>query len=160
MSYAIVSYLNSLTVFSVIGVVQGSQPLISRCYGRQERGFCRRLLRLSLGTSLGFCLGAALLCALFAGPIAACYIGPGLPELRLYSQSVIRIFVLSFLLMGVNVSLSGYLAAVERSLPAVLLSAGRGFVLLVACLLLLVRLFGGAGIWWAPLLSESVTLCF
>ena len=32
-SYAIVSYLNSLTVFSVIGVVQGSQPLISRCYG-------------------------------------------------------------------------------------------------------------------------------
>lgn len=93
-SYAIVSYLNSLTVFSVIGVVQGSQPLISRCYGRQERGFCRRLLRLSLGTSLGFCLGAALLCALFAGPIAACYIGPGLPELRLYSQSVIRIFVL------------------------------------------------------------------
>ena len=144
-SYAIVSYLNSLTVFSVIGVVQGSQPLISRCYGRQERGFCRRLLRLSLGTSLGFCLGAALLCALFAGPIAACYIGPGLPELRLYSQSVIRIFVLSFLLMGVNVSLSGYLAAVECSGPAVLISGGRGFVLLVASLFLLTRLFGGAG---------------
>lgn len=158
-SYAIVSYLNSLTVFSVIGVVQGSQPLISRCYGRQERGFCRRLLRLSLGTSLGFCLGAALLCALFAGPIAACYIGPGLPELRLYSQSVIRIFVLSFLLMGVNVSLSGYLAAVECSGPAVLISGGRGFVLLVASLFLLTRLFGGAGVWWASLLSESVTLC-
>ena len=91
--------------------------------------------------------------------IAACYIGPGLPELRLYSQSVIRIFVLSFLLMGVNVSLSGYLAAVECSGPAVLISGGRGFVLLVASLFLLTRLFGGAGVWWAPLLSESVTLC-
>lgn len=158
-SYTIVSYLNSLTVFSVIGVVQGSQPLISRCYGQKEDALCRRLRRLSLGTSLAFSLGAALLCILFAGPITACYIGPDLPELRRYSQSVLRIFVLSFLLMGINVSLSGYLAAVERSLPAVLISAGRGFVLLVACLLLLTRLFGGAGVWWAPLLSEGVTLC-
>ena len=60
--------------------------------------------------------------------------------------------------MGVNVSLSGYLAAVECSGPAVLISGGRGFVLLVASLFLLTRLFGGAGVWWAPLLSESVTL--
>lgn len=158
-SYAIVSYLNSLTVFSVIGVVQGSQPLISRSWGRQEGDLCRRLFRLSLGTSLLFAGGAALLCSLCAGPITACYIGPELPELRLYSMSVIRVFVLSFLLMGVNISLSGYLAAVEQSAPAVLISAGRGFVLLVACLLLLARLSGGAGIWWAPLLSESLTLC-
>lgn len=158
-SYAIVSYLNSLTVFSVIGVVQGSQPLVSRCYGRQEEGLCRRLLRLSLGTSAAFCGAAAVLCALFAGPIAACYIGPDLPGLRLYSQSVIRMFVLSFPFMAVNVALSGYLAAVEQSAPAVVISAGRGFVLLVAGLLLLTRLFGGAGVWWAPLLSETVTLC-
>ena len=158
-SYAIVSYLNSLTVFSVIGVVQGSQPLISRSWGRQEGDLCRRLFRLSLGTSLLFAGGAALVCSLCAGPIAACYIGPALLQLREYSVSVIRVFVLSFLLMGVNVSLSGYLASVERPVPAVLISAGRGFVLLVACLLLLARLTGGEGIWWAPLLSESLTFC-
>ena len=39
-----------------------------------------------------------------------------------------------------------------------LLSIGRGFALLLLSLALLTSLMEGAGVWWAPLLSEG--LCF
>lgn len=158
-SYAIVSYINTLTVFSVTGVAQGAQPLVSYSFGRQDGDTCRWLLRRCLGTAAVFCAGAVAVCALFAGQIAACYIGPDLPALRASAAAVIRIFSLSFLFLGGNVVLSGYLAAVEQAGPAIAISAGRGFVLLAVSLLVLTALFGGAGIWWAPLAAEAATLC-
>jgi len=156
-SYAIVSYINSLVVFSIIGVVQGSQPLISYHYGRRDPGTCQTLLRYTLCTAVAFCLASMALCALMAGEIVTFYIGPDLPQLREYSAAVIRIFICSFLFLGPNAVLSGYLAAVEVAIPAAVVSAARGFVLLVGSLALLTGLFGGAGIWWSPLLSEGLT---
>lgn len=157
-SYAIVSYINSIVVFSVTGIVQGSQPLISYCLGRGDEAGCRRLLRYSLATSLSFCTGTVLLCTLLGREIASFYIGPGMLELLDYSVAVMRIFILSLPLLGLNIVLSGYFSAVEYAVPAMLLSIGRGFVFLLLSLALLTSLMEGAGIWWAPLLSEG--LCF
>lgn len=157
-SYAIVSYINSIVVFSVTGIVQGSQPLVSYCRGGGDEAGCRRLLRYSLATSLAFCAGTVLICAVLARKIASFYIGPGMPELLDYSVAVIRIFILSFPLLGLNITLSGYFSAVEYAVPAMLLSIGRGFALLLLSLALLTSLMEGAGVWWAPLLSEG--LCF
>ena len=157
-SYAIVSYINSIVVFSVTGIVQGSQPLISYCRGRGDEAGCRRLLRYSLTAALTFCAGTVLVCAVLCRSIASFYIGPGMPELMDYSVSVIRIFMLSFPLLGLNIALSGYFAAVEYAIPAMLLSIGRGFVLLLLSLAILTSLMDGAGIWWASLLTEG--LCF
>lgn len=157
-SYAIVSYINSIVVFSVTGIVQGSQPLVSYCRGGGDEAGCRRLLRYSLATSLAFCAGTVLICAVLARKIASFYIGPGMPELLDYSVAVIRIFILSFPLLGLNIALSGYFSAVEYAVPAMLLSIGRGFALLLLSLALLTSLMEGAGVWWAPLLSEG--LCF
>lgn len=157
-SYAIVSYINTIVVFSVTGIVQGSQPLISYCRGRRDEAGGRRLLRCCLCSALAFCGGTVLICALLAGKIASFYVGPDMPELRDYSAAVIRIFMLSFPLLGLNIVLSGYFSAVEYAVPAMLVSVGRSFVFLILSLALLTGLAGGAGVWWAPLLSEG--MCF
>lgn len=157
-SYAIVSYINIIVVFSVTGIVQGGQPLISYCRGKGDETGSRRLLRCCLASALAFCAGTVLVCGLLAGNIASFYVGPELPELRDYSAAVIRIFMLSFPLLGLNIVLSGYFSAVEYALPAMLLSVGRGLVFLVLSLAVLTSLADGAGIWWAPLLSEG--MCF
>lgn len=156
-SYAIVSYINGLIVFSIIGIVQGSQPLISYYYGKREEKICRKLLHYCLRTSVAFCVGALMICAMLTYPIVSCYVGEDLSELRAYSVMVVRIFILSFPLMGLNITLSGYLASVEYPTPAVVISAARGFVVLLASLFLLTSIWGGTGIWWAPLLSEVVS---
>lgn len=83
---------------------------------------------------------------------------PAQSELRQYTVQVFRIYILPFLLLGFNISVSGYLTAVERAVPALLISAGRSFVLLTGSLIVLIARFGGRGIWWAPFASEA--LCF
>ncbi len=99
-------------------------------------------------------------CVLFAGGIVGLFVSPDMPELAEYSVSVLRIFSLSFLLAGYNVVIGGYFIAVEESFAATGISLSRSIVSLTVCLMLLTSLFGGAGIWWTPLLSEAVTLVF
>lgn len=157
-SYAIVSYINTIVVFSVTGIVQGSQPLVSYYYGRERYEKCKLLLRYCLVTTMVFCMATLAVCWVGTRGIVAFYISPELAELRDYSVVAIRIFTLSFLLLGPNIVISGYLSALEYALPAVLISAGRGFAFLIASLALLTPLLGGQGVWWAPLLSESLCL--
>lgn len=157
-SYAIVSYINSIVVFSVTGIVQGSQPLISYYWGKGDKNSCQLLLRHCLTATLAFCLSTILVCAVLEENIVSFYIGPDMPELQNYSVSVIRFFMLSFPLLGLNISLSGYFAALEYAIPAILLSIGRGFVFLLFSLAFLTMILKGPGIWWAPLMSEA--LCF
>lgn len=157
-SYAIVSYINSIVVFSVTGIVQGSQPLVSYYYGQQNHACCRQLLRYCLISALVFCTGTVLVCGCLTRIIADFYIGPGLPELQDYSVTAIRTFILSFIPLGLNIVLSGYLASVERALPAMLISVGRALLFLAPSLALLSNLMGGEGIWWSPLLSEIMCL--
>lgn len=158
-SYTIVSYINSIVVLSATGIAQGSQPLISYCYGQRNPEACRRLLRYGVVSAGIFCTAALVLCSAGAGVIVSAYVGADLPELREYSAHVLRIFLLSFLLVGYNIVISGYLTSVERAGSATLISLGRGVVFLLGSLVLLIHLLGGEGVWWAPLLSESVCLC-
>jgi hypothetical protein len=50
----------------------------------------------------------------------------------------------------------GYLTARERPVQAITLSVGRGLALQAAALFGLSAVFGGQGIFWAPVLCESV----
>ena len=54
--------------------------------------------------------------------------------------------------------ISGYFAAIEQELYAVVIALGRGFVLLVVSMVILITLFGGSGIWWAATLNEVLCL--
>ena len=78
--------------------------------------------------------------------------------MRAYSASVFRIFSVSFLIVGFNVVGSGYFTAVERPKESLVISLGRGVVILFAALAGCIALFGGEGIWWAPTVSEAVCL--
>ena len=157
-SYTIVSYVNSIVVLSATGIAQGSQPLISYYYGKGNMKNCRKLLKYCLVTAGVFCGLAFLLSYLAAGAIVSIYVGPELMELRQYSVNAFRTFIVSFLLVGFNIAISGYFTSVECAVSALVISAGRGCVLLIACLTAMAELFGGPGIWWSPTVSEGVCL--
>ena len=77
-----------------------------------------------------------------------------------YSVRAFRSFSFSFLLVGFNIVTSGFMTALERPLPAIAISAGRGLVVQGAVLLLIASLFGGDAIWYTPVFSELLCLCF
>ncbi len=157
-SYSIIAYVNAIVIMSMVGVAQGCQPLISYYYGKGEKEKCRRLLRYELCTVAAVSAFAVGSCYLLADKIVGIFISPELTGLRNYSAEVFRIFILSFLLAGYNVVAAGYFTAVEKSGTAVVISLGRGLVMLVASMVVLTALFGGKGIWWAAAFSEALCL--
>lgn len=157
-SYTIVSYVNSLVVMSATGIAQGSQPLISYHHGMGDKEGCRKLLRYELTAAGVLCIGAFFLLLPAAKGIVSLYISPELPVLRQSSVKVFKIFLTSFWLVGFNIAVSGYFTAVERAGLALIISAGRGFVLMIGALVLIARYLGGDRIWWTPLAAEGI--CF
>lgn len=155
-SYSIIAYINAIVVMSMVGVAQGCQPLVSYYYGKGEKEKCRRLLKYELCTVAAASVLAVGICYLLADEIVGIFISSELTELRAYSAKVFRIFILSFLLAGYNVVAAGYFTAIEKSGKAVIISLGRGLVMLVISMAVLTLLFGGRGIWWAALLSEGL----
>lgn len=157
-SYTIISYVNNIVVLSATGIAQGAQPLISYFYGQKNLDSCKKLFRYSLISAGAFCTCSFVICFFLVRVIVNLYIGPELQALRDYSVTVFRIFTSSFLLAGFNVSVSGYFTSVEKAFEALIISAGRGFLLMAGSLIIMAKLFGGAGIWWSPLVSEAICL--
>ena len=54
--------------------------------------------------------------------------------------------------------IGGFLTALERPVPAISISVGRGLVLQSAVLLTLATVFGGDALWYTPILSEAMCL--
>ena len=69
-----------------------------------------------------------------------------------------RIFSLSFLVLGFNIVGAGYFTAIERPKESLVISLGRGMVIMAGALAGCIALAGGRGIWWAPTVSETVCL--
>ena len=157
-SYTIISYVNSIVIMSMAGVAQGSQPLISYYYGQKNEDNCKKLLRYGILASMMISVVAFAVCILGTESIVSLFVSPELTELRAYSVKVFRIFSVSFLLAGFNVVVGGYFTAVEEPTSAIMISLGRGFVTLLCSLFLLTAVAGGAGIWWAPTLSEALCM--
>ena len=159
-SYTIISYVNSIAVMTMVGIAQGYQPLISYYFGQKRMDRCKKLLRYGIVavivTSIAFTGG----CLLGADGIVSLFLEKNMTELFAYSSGVLRIFALSFLIAGYNIVIGGYFTAVEEPVSATIISMGRSIVMLILSLGLLTMVFGGAGIWWSPLLAEALTLVF
>ena len=134
-SYTIISYVNTLVLMTMIGTTQGIQPLVSFHLGAGERDVCHKLLRCGLGLP-----------------------GERGSALFTYSVEARRQYVWVFLVMGFNVIMAGFFTAVERPFFSFPISFGRGLVLLCACLAVLPRLLGEAGVWLSPLAAELCCL--
>ena len=141
------------------GVAQGAQPLVSRCYGKNDAAGARKLLLLGSGTALA--LAAALYAVLFGftGPIVAVFNSENSALMAQYAFSGMRIYFLGYFFAGFNIVAAGYLGAVDRPAEASATSLSRGIVAIVVCSLVLSALFGMNGVWAAFPASEAITAC-
>jgi len=69
-----------------------------------------------------------------------------------------RQYGFSWLLVGFNVAIGGYLTALERPQPAILVSTGRGLIVQSAVLVAVAAVTKGAGLWFTPIFSEILVL--
>lgn len=157
-SYTIISYVNSIAIMTMVGIAQGYQPLVSYYYGQKRMQKCQKLMGYGLLAVVVASLVSVGVCLAGAQGIVGLFIAPDKAELFRYSVQSLRIFALSFLIAGYNIVIGGYFTAVEFPVYATVISLGRSIVLLLVSLVLMTSLFGGAGIWLSPTLSEGLTL--
>lgn len=157
-TYSIISYVNTLVLTTMVGITQGMQPLSSFYYGMEDDETVTKLFKMSLKTITAVSIVSFIIVIVFAPSIVKIFIGGKNGELLNYSVKALRIFAISFLLVGYNVNISGFFASIEEPVHATVISLGRGFVIIAATLFILTTLFGAKGIWISTVVSESI--CF
>lgn len=158
-TYTIIAYVNTIIINLMMGISQGSQPLASYYFGKREIDNCRRLLR--YGLSAAAVLSLALFVSLYAAApqVVKVFFRESNMELASYSVHAFRQYSMSYLLVGTNVVIGGFLTALERPKPAICISVGRGLVFQSTVLLILAALGGESIIWFTPVISEVLCLC-
>jgi putative MATE family efflux protein len=154
--FAIVTSLNRLLFNLFLGTSQGMQPLVSYHRGRQDEAACGQLLRCALGAQAVVAVVSFALVWALKTPLATLFLAGKGEALVPQTVAMLKPWSVSFLVMGVNLVAIGYLTARERPMQAITLSVGRGLAFQAAALFGLSAVFGGQGIFWAPVLCESV----
>ena len=157
-SYTIIAYANTLIINTTMGISQGAQPLISFHYGRKDESSCRKLLQYGLISAAAVSIGCFVVLWIFAPQLTQAFLGLEDLALNDYTVDAFRRYGLSYLLLGFNVFIGGYLTARERPRGAIAISTGRGLIVQAAALLTLAATLGGDAIWFTPVISEAVVL--
>lgn len=157
-AYTIIAYANTLVINITMGISQGSQPLISFQNGRGDGAAIGKILGYGLRTMCG--VAAVCFTALFlaAPALIGMFLPEAEPQMLAFSTDAFRRYSLCYLPVGFNIYIAGFLTAMERPVPAVAISTGRGLILQGSILLLLAAVFDGSSIWFAPLISELLCL--
>lgn len=156
-SYAVIAYINNIVVMLMTGVSQGMQPLVSLSYGAGNERNCRWFFRAAQRTVLVLSLALFAACQLFPESIVVLLLERE-SAMFAYTTNALRLFSYSFLFVGFNLCSAGFLNSIEQPGRALVISMGRGIVMITSSLFILSALFGDTGLWLATGASEAAVL--
>ena len=156
-AYGVVANFALVATAIFNGVAQGAQPLVSQCYGKNDKAGAKKLLILGSCTALAL---AALLYAVVFGmtdTLVGWFNSEHSLEMARFAHSGMRLYFVGYFFAGFNIVAAGYLSATDRPAEASITSICRGMAAIVVCSLVLSRLFGMNGVWAAFPVSELLT---
>lgn len=155
-AFTIVGYVSYAFSMIVTGFGQGASPLISFCYGAEEKKLAAEL-RKRTNRCVFFC-GAAVFCVMAA---ASDWYGSAFVQSQAVGAMVksgMLIFMVSFFFAGINAISSFYFTSIGKAFESAVISFSRGLVVLLICIFALPALFGMTGVWLAAPVTETVTM--
>mgnify|MGYP002517541415 CR=1 FL=1 len=156
-AYGVVANFALVATAIFNGVAQGAQPLVSQCYGKNDKAGAKKLLILGSCTALAL---AALLYAVVFGmtdTLVGWFNSENSVQMAQFAHNGMRLYFIGYFFAGFNIVAAGYLSAVNRPAEASMTSICRGMAAIVVCSLVLSTLFGMNGVWTAFPASELLT---
>ncbi|WMJ80719.1 MATE family efflux transporter [Clostridium sp. MB40-C1] len=158
-TYSIISYINLLVLMTMIGITQGMQPLCSFYYGKEDEKAVNTLFNMSTKAIAIISVIIFAIINMFTPNIVKIFMDKASnEELFNYSIKAIRIFSISFIVVGYNILISGFFASIAKPKYATIISLARGLVIITLTLFIMTNVFGEIGIWLATAVSEAVTV--
>ena len=140
------------------GVAQGTQPLVSACYGKGDQKDVRLLGRMSLLTALGVAAILWSVMLIWSGPIGGIFNREHNMALQQMAEQGLKLYFIGFFFAGINIVGTSLLSSVEAAGWAMAASLLRGFVAICACAFVMSQLLGMTGVWLAFAAAEGITM--
>ena len=156
-AYGVIMYVNFIFVSIFLGYSMGCAPVIGFHFGAAHRDELHNLFRksLTLVTVTGCAL--TLIAAGLAAPLCRLFVGYD-PELFALTCRGLRLYSLSFLLVGFNIFGSAFFTALGNGAVSACISFLRTLLFQVAAVLLLPLILQVDGIWLAIVVAETLAL--
>ena len=155
--YAILMYIGFVYASAFIGFNLAVSPVISFNYGAQNHSELKNLLRKSL--VLMFVVGTLLtiLSEVLSNPIAGLFVSYD-PQLKALTAHAIRLYMLSFMICGLNMFVSAFFTALNNGLVSAAAAFTRTLVFELGAIFALPLLLGLDGVWLAVDLADILAL--
>lgn len=136
----------------IVGFGQGASPLISFCYGAEEKRLASDIRKRT--NRYVFLAGVIvfLLMAIGADGYSGLFVQN--ENVQQMVRSGVLIFMISFFFSGINSITSFYFTAIGKAFESAVISFSRGLVVLLICIFTLPILFGMTGVWMAAPVTE------
>ncbi len=139
-------------------VGQASQPLISTNFGAGKGRCIKKILRLSLMTTVFFGVFWTALSMAFPNLYIRIFMTPT-QEILDMAPAIVRTYALSFLLLPFNIFSTYYFQAIMKPKAAFIVSVARGLVISGILIMILPSLINASSVWFAmPITELSVTI--
>jgi Na+-driven multidrug efflux pump len=162
-NYAVAAYgiianilLVGLALFN--GVAVGVQPIVSREFGRKNWLNVKLALKFGLIAALGIATVVYLSLILFKLPIIDLFNHAQNTTLAGYAAIGIPIIFISFFFSGLNIVNNLFMTAIAQPRLSFIIAILRGYIVLIAAVLLGAHFFGMLGVWFSVPLAELLIL--
>lgn len=155
-AYSIINSVNTLVVMIIIGLNQGTQPIIgfnfgAKLYDRMFRTLKYAVIIATCLTTLGFIIGTV-----FPTSISALFTTDA--ELRTLSARAMRISVMMFPIIGSQIVITNFFQSIGKAPISIFLSLTRQFLFLVPSLFILPHFLGLDGAWASMPVSDGLSV--
>ena len=154
-AFGIINSINTLIIMFIIGLNQGTQPIIGYNFGAKHYDRMFKTLKYavviaSILTTIGFIVGTFLptaMASLFTRDI----------ELQNIASNALRISVMMFPIIGAQIVITNFFQSIGKAKISIFLSLTRQFLFLIPCLFILPPIFGLNGAWSAMPVSDGLS---
>lgn len=151
----IVMKTNAILLAVIIGISQGSQPIIGFNYGARQYDRVRRTYKLAITANLIVSAFGFILFQFFPYQIISLF-GTGDAAYFEFSIHFMRVFLFMVLVNGVQLISSNFFAAIGKPVKGLVLSMTRQVLFLIPLVLILPLFFGLDGILCAGPAADSI----
>lgn len=158
-AYGVIMYATFIYAAIYIGYSVGSAPLISYNYGAQNHFELKNLYKKSILIMLVVGITLTFLSEVFAYPLSAIFVGYDKALLNMTTNGM-RIFCLSFIMMGINIFGSAFFTALNNGLISAVIAFVRTLVFQLIAVFTLPLIFNKPidGIWFSVVVGELASM--
>ncbi|NLK21221.1 MAG: MATE family efflux transporter [Epulopiscium sp.] len=157
-AYGIVANLALVATAIFTGIAQGTQPLLSKNFGRGNYDNIKDLLLYAIYLSLGISLSLYVLIVIFNTSLVNIFNRDNIDILSKTAAYGLIIYFAGFFFAGVNIIISSVLSSINKAKSALVISVLRSGFLIIPLAIILSISFQMTGVWLSFVLSEMITL--